>query len=79
MVARQDARGAVSYTHLDVYKRQLVRSSNDAIIGKTTDGIVVFWNEAAECLYGYEADEMKMCIRDRRGIAPGGGPCGYTG
>jgi PAS domain S-box-containing protein len=36
----------------------LFRSSNDAIIGKTTDGIVVFWNEAAERLYGYEADEM---------------------
>jgi len=36
----------------------LVRSSNDAIIGKTTDGIVVFWNEAAERLYGYAADEM---------------------
>jgi PAS domain S-box-containing protein len=34
----------------------LVRSSNDAIIGKTTDGIVVFWNEAAERLYGYDAD-----------------------
>ena len=30
----------------------LFRSSNDAIIGKTTDGIVVFWNEAAERLYG---------------------------
>ena len=36
----------------------LVRSSNDAIIGKTTDGVVVFWNEAAERLYGYGADEM---------------------
>src|SRR5271167_1456575 len=36
----------------------LVRSSNDAIIGKTTDGIVVSWNEAAEQLYGYAADEM---------------------
>jgi PAS domain S-box-containing protein len=36
----------------------LVRSSSDAIIGKTTDGIVVFWNEAAEGLYGYGADEM---------------------
>jgi PAS domain S-box-containing protein len=36
----------------------LVRSSNDAIIGKTTNGIVVFWNEAAERLYGYEAEEM---------------------
>jgi PAS domain S-box-containing protein len=37
----------------------LVRSSNDAIIGKTTDGIVVFWNQAAEQLYGYRADEME--------------------
>ena len=36
----------------------LVRSSNDAIIGKTTDGVVVFWNEAAERLYGYDAHEM---------------------
>lgn len=36
----------------------LVRSSNDAIIGKTTEGVVVFWNEAAERLYGYDADEM---------------------
>ena len=36
----------------------LVRSSNDAIIGKTTEGVVVFWNPAAERLYGYDADEM---------------------
>ena len=36
----------------------LVRSSDDAIIGKTVDGQVVFWNAAAERLYGYEAAEM---------------------
>jgi PAS domain S-box-containing protein len=36
----------------------LVRSSDDAIIGKTLDGQVVFWNSAAERLYGYEAAEM---------------------
>jgi PAS domain S-box-containing protein len=36
----------------------LVRSSNDAVIGKTINGIVVFWNEGAELLYGYESDEM---------------------
>jgi len=36
----------------------LVRSSNDAIIGKTVGGTVVFWNEAAERLYGYTAKEM---------------------
>jgi PAS domain S-box-containing protein len=36
----------------------LVRSSDDAIIGKTPEGRVVFWNAAAERLYGYEAAEM---------------------
>jgi PAS domain S-box-containing protein len=36
----------------------LVRSSDDAIIGKTPEGQVVFWNTAAERLYGYEAAEM---------------------
>jgi PAS domain S-box-containing protein len=36
----------------------LAKSSKDAIIGKTTGGTVVFWNEAAERLYGYRADEM---------------------
>ena len=36
----------------------LVRSSDDAIIGKTATGEVVFWNAAAERLYGYTAAEM---------------------
>jgi PAS domain S-box-containing protein len=36
----------------------LVRTSNDAIIGKSLDGTVVFWNESAERLYGYSAAEM---------------------
>ncbi len=36
----------------------LAGSSSDAIIGKTVDGVVLFWNQAAERLYGYTADEM---------------------
>ena len=36
----------------------LVDSSDDPIIGKTLDGTVVSWNQAAERLYGYEAHEM---------------------
>jgi two-component system NtrC family sensor kinase len=36
----------------------IARASSDAVIGKTLDGIVVFWNEAAEQLYGYRANEM---------------------
>ena len=36
----------------------IVESSEDAIIGKTLDGIVVNWNPGAEKLYGYAAAEI---------------------
>jgi two-component system cell cycle sensor histidine kinase/response regulator CckA len=36
----------------------MVQSANDAIIGKTTKGIVQTWNQGAERLYGYSAAEM---------------------
>src|SRR5579872_4144217 len=36
----------------------MIQSANDAIIGKTTQGIVQTWNPGAERLYGYSAAEM---------------------
>ena len=36
----------------------IVDSSQDAIIGKTLDGIVTHWNQGAEYIYGYTAQEM---------------------
>jgi PAS domain S-box-containing protein len=35
-----------------------VESSSDAIIGKTTDGMITDWNEGARRLFGYNAPEV---------------------
>ena len=36
----------------------IVNSSDDAIIGKTMDGVITTWNSAAERMYGYAAEEI---------------------
>jgi PAS domain S-box-containing protein len=36
----------------------IVNSSDDAIIGKTMDGVITTWNPAAERMYGYAAEEI---------------------
>jgi PAS domain S-box-containing protein len=51
----------------------IVTSSADAIVGKTLDGIVTNWNEAAERMFGYSADKMigqsirRLIPADRQG------------
>jgi PAS domain S-box-containing protein len=36
----------------------IVEHSNDAIVGKTLDGVVTSWNPAAERMFGYSAEEI---------------------
>ncbi|HWC96699.1 MAG TPA: PAS domain S-box protein [Candidatus Sulfopaludibacter sp.] len=40
------------------YLAAIVESSDDAIVGKTTDGTIQTWNAGAERLYGYKAEEV---------------------
>lgn len=43
---------------LNLFLSSIVESTNDAIIGKTLEGIITSWNHGAECLYGYKAEEI---------------------
>jgi diguanylate cyclase (GGDEF)-like protein/PAS domain S-box-containing protein len=36
----------------------IVEGSDDAIVGKTLDGIITTWNAAAERMYGYTSDQI---------------------
>jgi PAS domain S-box-containing protein len=58
---RLAARPPRPHKHASISSRLLasiVDSSDDAIIGKTLDGIITTWNSSAERVYGYPAEEV---------------------
>src|SRR5262245_15052691 len=42
---------------LQLLHAAIVESSDDAMVGKTTEGIILTWNKGAERLFGYTAEE----------------------
>ena len=56
--AARERRGQRQADAVASYLASIVQSCEDAIIGKTLDGIVVSWNAGAERIYGYTAEEM---------------------
>lgn len=57
---RQEAVERLRSADADVwqYMASIVEHAEDAIIGKTFDGVITTWNAGAERLYGYRAEEV---------------------
>jgi len=54
----QDITGRRQAEEARVRLAAIVESSDDAIIGKTLEGVITSWNQGAQRMYGYSAEEV---------------------
>jgi PAS domain S-box-containing protein len=57
-IVYEDITDRVSNEKMRALHTSIIDSSEDAIVAKTLDGVVISWNKGAEKMYGYRADEM---------------------
>jgi two-component system sensor kinase FixL len=48
----------VSYDLALAWLSAIVESTDDAIVGKDLQGVIIFWNRAAEQMFGYSSEEI---------------------
>ncbi|HEU4415823.1 MAG TPA: PAS domain S-box protein [Candidatus Angelobacter sp.] len=55
---KQDVTARKAAAEAQEFLASIVEFSDDAIIGRSPDGIIVSWNRGAEALFGYRAEEI---------------------